>query len=1267
MLRRNLRLKTWLLVGLALLVIVAGTLVGAVRLLDRTVPGYRAQTADRISERLGQPLEIGAMGLGWTWTGPVLRFSDVALLDEEGEHTVLDLRELGLHFAFWDLLRGVRRPDGLALAGVEITLHREENGTWRLHGLGDNGKAETLTAADIDRWLDRMHRVRLEDGRLRITDAAHPAVDMTVTAVAGTLRNKGPRHRARVEARLPPDLGGQMELDVFVLGKLARIDDLEAHVYARFEDLAGANLLRTAGLGDDNLSGGSGELEVWSEWRQGRLDGARASLELDALRLGGDEGDSTALQPPLTVDISLQPPEPDGGYRVQLDALRTGRAGTLPTTATLTLQPEAGRAEGRLRELPVPLAAAWAKLAAPERLADTSADGMLDELRGHYAGRDDWRLAGAFTDLSLRDAEGGLDAGRFDGTWALGNDGGELHITKGGGSIAVDRYLRGRLSLSAVNGRIVWENTAASRRVTVHDLRVAAAGTEVTGGGELRLPAGGPAVADMTFEVVSDDLPALFAHIPQAEDLPNPRLREWLSKAVRAGRLTAGKVRLAGPLDRFPLAGDAGEFRVTAEAEGVTLAYKPGWPTLTDVTGAMTLNGDDLDIRARRGRILGVAVGPARAHVADIREPVLKVDGEVGGGDAQHMLGFLTESPLADRFGRLTGVLSLDGEADLSLALSIPLKPELGEMTASGTVHVDGLRASHAALPEPLTDVRGDLRFNLDGLYADDLHATLAGLPLTASLAPVGAGALAIDAETTIRLPEHASALDVFQVPERVVRAAEGESRWRIGLEIGGGGRVSDLSLSSDLAGLNLDLPAPLGKPAAAEVATRLTVAADRDRLHLDYGERLDLNLTFDDDGLHGATAIFGEADVSSSQGPPEGPGWWLGGKVDRLDTGAWRRFLDPGDRADDFAGLRGADLNIGELRVAGQRLREIELRVVPLLTDKGWRARLDGTDAHGTLFWLQNPDRDRIQVRLARLRLTPAPRTAGDGDTADNDDKDDKGEPTDPASLPLLDIAVDSLALAGRDFGRLELRTTAVDGGLALTRLAVSGGVTDLQASGEWRRMDGLTEADFDGRLRGAGIAPLMQALGYTANISADEAKVDTRLRIAPNPDGLTPASLNGKLSLSLKDGRLLAVEPGAGRVLGLVNFYALPRRLLLDFRDVLGKGTSYDRLKGDFRIESGDAYTDNLAIDTPSAEIRIKGRVGLAARDYDQRVTITPQMSGAATMAGTVLGGPAVGAAVWAAQQLLDRPLGELTRVSYHLTGSWDDPQIEEPTADE
>src|SRR3546814_18629844 len=71
-----------------------------------------------------------------------------------------------------------------------------------------------------------------------------------------------------------------------------------------------------------------------------------------------------------------------------------------------------------------------------------------------------------------------------------------------------------------------------------------------------------------------------------------------------------------------------------------------------------------------------------------------------------------------------------------------------------------------------------------------------------------------------------------------------------------------------------------------------------------------------------------------------------------------------------------------------------------------------------------------------------------------------------------------------------------------------------------------------------------------------------------------------NGRVDLEAEDGQLRAVKPGAGRVLGLLNFYALPRRLLLNFSDVVDEGLGFDHINGHFDLGGGAATTDDLTI---------------------------------------------------------------------------------------
>jgi uncharacterized protein YhdP len=168
-----------------------------------------------------------------------------------------------------------------------------------------------------------------------------------------------------------------------------------------------------------------------------------------------------------------------------------------------------------------------------------------------------------------------------------------------------------------------------------------------------------------------------------------------------------------------------------------------------------------------------------------------------------------------------------------------------------------------------------------------------------------------------------------------------------------------------------------------------------------------------------------------------------------------------------------------------------------------------------------------------------------------------------------------------------------------------------------------------------------------------------------APSERGLEWPHAQGTVHLEMDNGQLRAVEPGAGRVLGLVNFYALPRRLTLNFRDVVSKGLGFDRISGDFELRDGSATTQNLRVAGPSVRMDVRGRIGLAARDYDQLVTVYPDVSGGVTLGSVLLGGPVAGALALIAQEVLNKPLNQVTQLTYRVTGSWDNPQVTQGAA--
>ena len=187
------------------------------------------------------------------------------------------------------------------------------------------------------------------------------------------------------------------------------------------------------------------------------------------------------------------------------------------------------------------------------------------------------------------------------------------------------------------------------------------------------------------------------------------------------------------------------------------------------------------------------------------------------------------------------------------------------------------------------------------------------------------------------------------------------------------------------------------------------------------------------------------------------------------------------------------------------------------------------------------------------------------------------------------------------------------------------------------------------------------MEGLGLAGRVSGGKGTVKFDAAWPGSPAAFSLATVEGNLKVEARDGQLLEVEPGAGRVLGLLSVAQLPRRMMLDFRDFFAKGFAFNRINGSVQFGKGTARSDDLVIDGPAAQINIRGTTDLRAQRFDQTIEVLPKSGNLLTVVGAVAGGP-LGAAVGAAANaVLKKPLGELGAKTYRVTGPWKDPKVE------
>jgi uncharacterized protein YhdP len=347
---------------------------------------------------------------------------------------------------------------------------------------------------------------------------------------------------------------------------------------------------------------------------------------------------------------------------------------------------------------------------------------------------------------------------------------------------------------------------------------------------------------------------------------------------------------------------------------------------------------------------------------------------------------------------------------------------------------------------------------------------------------------------------------------------------------------------------------------------------------------------------------------------------------------------------------LQAANVRIADFQLFGFRFPEV--RGVLQATQIGWRVDVSGEHAAGQVLIPETfTGSAPLRATMERLVIEKAPRQQGAKEGSDMD----------PRNLPNMQVYVGSLRLGTRVVGAVDLKATRLPQGIRFDNATVQGESARAEAQGQWLNTVDGQQSTLTASIESKDVAATLRALNYTPFIEAKRGAIKADLSWAGGYDGNILEHASGAISVDAESGQLVNLQPGAGRVLGLFSVGALPRRLALDFSDLTEKGLAFDTVHGDFELRDGNAYTSNLLLRGPAAEIGIAGRTGLGTRDYDQTAVVTGNLGASLPVAGALAGGPVVGAAILLFSQVFKEPLKGITRGYYRITGPWDEPVVE------
>ncbi len=870
-----------------------------------------------------------------------------------------------------------------------------------------------------------------------------------------------------------------------------------------------------------------------------------------------------------------------------------------------------------------------------------------------------------------------------------------------------------QMPFEELTGDVRWKRDGTNFSVDVPNLRFNNADAQ----GELQLKwrTGDvqtyPGVLDLQGSLSRADAGRVHRYLPVSI---SKEVRDYVRSGVTSGSASAVKFKVKGKLEDFPFeTAKQGDFRISANLKDVTYDYAPAlvlekgsppWPALVRSAGELVIDRSVLQVRLDRANLVGgpgLKVNKVEGIVSNLYGGAkVDVTADIHGPLAQ-ALAVVNGSPLGGIMGQALAGTTATGLADYRFKLAFPIAA-VDRIAVQGSVVLGGNDLRISPDTPPMGRARGTVAFTESGFSISGGQATALGgdMRIDGGLQAASIGAANKTAPRVLRMQGTATADGLRDTAElgaaaRIARFAGGSTTYAATLGWRAG--VPELLVSSNLSGLSLRLPAPFTKPADAVWPLRLETAVTRtalkpgvsgavaiqDQIKLDLGRLLNVVYVRDLSTpeprvLRGTIAVGLAADESA---PMPDSGVLANFNASSLDLDAWSGVashltgtdatasaLVPAAQAHADYLPTTAALRVTDLTVGGRKLNNVVVGAVR--EGRLWRANVDAAEAGGYIEYRQpgSAGSGRLYARLARLVIGPS--VAKDVENMLSEQ---------PASIPALDLVVEDFELRGKKLGRLEI--DAVNMGAANTNVAREWRLNRFNiitpeavfnASGNWADMSSAptsgaprtgkdrkrTVLNFKLAMDDSGA--LLSRLGMKGVVRKGSGKIEGQVAWIGSPITLDYPSLGGNFNVNVENGQFLKAEPGIAKLLGVLSLQSLPRRLLLDFRDVFSQGFSFDFLRGDVAIEQGIARTNNLQMKGVNAAVLMEGQADIAKETQKLRVVVVPELNaGSASLIASVIN-PVVGLSTFLAQMILRRPLIEAATQEFIVDGTWVDPKV-------
>jgi uncharacterized protein (TIGR02099 family) len=1266
---------------LALMLIIAAVIRFAI---FPNINQYKDEISAQITEKIGLKTNIGNIVTGWDGISPKMLIGEIDIYDTDNK-SALHLENVKGTLSWLSIPMMHPHLSYISISNPKLTIHRKANGSIYVAGIPLAGEGKP----DFANWVLSQANIRVKNASIVWQDDLRQAPALSLDKVNLSLSNPAWRkvfgqHLINVSAL--PSIGTKYPINAdghFFGRDVSKIGSWHGLINLETKDIDLTVWKPWLDYPID-LQSGSGNTTISIDFSNKKVDKIKAEIELHQMQgrlnqntqpFNADQLSGLVTweknQKATTItakNIKLRAENQlniDGGAGFFTHTIKNQKPWINASLKLNTFNLNFLRTLQQVVKLPNNISQPLNGLSPQGNLNNLSLSLQGDpESPSHY------RLASTFKSLSINPYHEIPGFSNLSGQIDANENNGTLHLTSTNASLDLKDVLRWPIPAQKIDGKVSWNKNKDALKIIANDIYIAnehIAGT-FSASYNMNGIKGGYLDLMGKFDNGNAKFAPFYYPIVMGEETMS-----WLDSSIVSGKANNVQLIVKGNLEDFPYVDKQnkpdpklGIFKVTARISDAVLEYGKSWPTINGLGLDMLFTGNSMVLKADKGKILDLNIIKGEATIPMLNTygahaQVLNVEG-IGEGPVAEGIKFINASPVKDVTLGFTDDLKTAGNGRLNLSLSLPLNNIVdakykGEYTIKdGTMYAN----EKMGLPE-ISHINGKLAFDDSGINAQAVKAEVLGGPVQFSLDTESDKTISINAKGTV------TDVGMQRVVSNVLtESLKGSTNWSAAIAIKK--PVLNLNIYSNLKGLAVNLPTPIGKSSIQEANFNITkkqTIATQDTFNISYNNIISAiilrnekngNLAFD----RGDIAINTPVEI------PTEPGLALRGKFDYINADEWLALTNKSDpkrnTSHDTSSqlkLSKAEFSIQQLDIFKRSLNALKVTSTP--SDDHLRLSLNSKELEGNIEW-QSPSKTaengKIIARLKKLHI-PTSNEKDDKSTANEEiKKQDK-------KYPALDIKADDFMLGEKPLGTIELNAFEIDDDWVINQLKISSPDSVLLANGRWRNWTRNPNTNLTFSLTANDIGKTLERFGHPEAIKGGVALISGKLQWPGSPHEFKKNGLNGEFRLGASKGQVLKVKPGVGRLLGLLTLQSLPRRLTLDFRDLFSEGFAFDEISGTAKISNGVMRSDDFFMTGPAAETEIKGEVNLTAETQNLDVKVVPHISDSLSLAA-LAGGPIAGAAAFVAQKILKDPLNKIAQSKYTITGTWDNP-IEAGTKNE